>query len=318
MDIKNENIAIYGAGLYGRRVFDCLKIKRIKVSFFIVTKKVNNPDYIEGIRIYELSDLSNELLSKYTILVAVDEAYHGGIRKTLEEFAGIDILKRTSFLSKQDIDVLFRETHPFFCDGFLTLVEPVSRLFGNDRGTPVDRYYIEKYLEQSSCELPNPLSVIEVGEDTYSKKYFPNANHDILDFSKGMDLTVKESLPYSKYEVFICTQVFHQIFDIKSAISGSRYLLKKGGVMLATVCGNITKLARNEEYDHYWGFTEKSIGLLMAEEYGDNNIRVESYGNAAVATAFIQGVSMEEIDADILEKKDKDFAVCISITAKNV
>ena len=84
--------------------------------------------------------------------------------------------------------------------------------------------------------------------------------------------------------------------------------------MLATVCGNISKLARNDEYEHYWGFTNLSIGLLIQEMFG-NDIEVESYGNVAIANAFIQGIPVEEMDSSLFDMKDEDFTICISVVA---
>ena len=187
-------------------------------------------------------------------------------------------------------------------------------MYGNERGTPVDRLYIDRFLKSQSIRLNRSGYILEVGEDVYSKKYFPNCKHDILDYSKGMDLTKMETLPQNKYDVFICTQVFHQIYDVKNAIKGAYYLLRSGGIMLATVCGNITKLARNEEYEHYWGFTRLSIGALVKEVFG-NNVEIESYGNIAIANAFIQGISVEEMDLKLFDIKDEDYTVCISIVA---
>lgn len=307
---------IYGTGVYGKRVFESLSLKKMLVEMFLVTKKGNIADEIEGIPVYELKEVKRDILYDAEIIVAVNEQYHLMIKKEIIAHLGNNGLEKVVFYSKEDIDKLFRETHPFDIGSFITCTAPVSRLFGNERGTPVDRYYIERYLEKESEQLSNCEYIIEVGEDVYSKRFFPDCQHDILDYSKGMDLTISETLPQNKYDVFICTQVFHQIFDISAAIKGSFQLLKSGGIMLATVCGNISKLARNEEYEHYWGFTDISIKKMVQSVFGEEAVKVESYGNAAVATAFVQGLSLEELNTEILDEVDKDFTICISITAR--
>ena len=45
-------------------------------------------------------------------------------------------------------------------------------------------------------------------------------------------------------------------------------------------------------------------------------MEIEAYGNAMAATAFIQGLSVEEIDSTLLENKDEEFVICISIVAR--
>ncbi|MBP3802725.1 MAG: hypothetical protein J6I76_02330 [Oribacterium sp.] len=308
-----QNTVIYGTGTYGKRVLDCLKIKKVAVSMFLVTEKTNE-ESIEGIPVYGLSDIDIKVFTDTSVIVAVDECHHEDIKNAVIDKFDKNILEHFYFYKKNDIDKLFRDTHPFDMRDFLLSVEPVSRLYGYERGTPVDRLYIERFLKKQSSRIKKAEYILEVGEDTYSKKYFPNSKHDILDYSKGMDLTKEETLTQNMYDVFVCTQVFHQIYDVKSAIKGAYYLLKHGGIMLATVCGNISKLARNEEYEHYWGFTRLSIGLLIKEVFGDD-VEIESYGNIAIANAFIQGIPVEEIKLNLFDIKDEDFTICISIAA---
>ena len=53
--------------------------------------------------------------------------------------------------------------------GGLRRTSPVSRVFGLDRGTAIDRYYIEKFLTKSSALIGGV--VLEIGDDYYTKKY---------------------------------------------------------------------------------------------------------------------------------------------------
>ncbi len=309
-----QNTVIYRTGTYGKRVLECLKIKKTVVSMFLVTAK-NNEKSVEGIPVYDLSEVDIKCFSDADVIVAVDEQYHEDIKKAVVERFDLKTLDHFCFFKKKDIDKLFRDTHPFDTRKFLWSVEPVSRLYGNERGTPVDRLYIERFLKMQSNRIKKRECILEVGEDTYSKRFFPNSKHDILNYSEGMDLTKEESLPKNKYDVFICTQVFHQIYDVKSAIRGAYNVLKPGGIMLATVCGNISKLARNDEYEHFWGFTKLSIGMLIKEVFG-NDVEIESYGNIAIANAFIQGIPVEEMNLNLFDINDDDFTICISIVAK--
>ena len=96
---------------------------------------------------------------------------------------------------------LCRSIHPVNTNSFLSSVVPGSQVFGFDRGMPVDRYYIEKFLQTESAKLTDAISVLEVEENTYSQKYFPTGNHDVLHYSNGMDLTNLVTLPASSYRV---------------------------------------------------------------------------------------------------------------------
>jgi hypothetical protein len=46
---------------------------------------------------------------------------------------------------------------------------PISRVFGVDRGTPIDRYYIERFLAQEARSIRG--AVLEVGDDVYTRRF---------------------------------------------------------------------------------------------------------------------------------------------------
>src|SRR4051794_19584949 len=53
--------------------------------------------------------------------------------------------------------------------GALRRMTPISRSWGNDRGTPIDRYYIEKFLYQHRDDVRG--HVLEMGDATYTKRF---------------------------------------------------------------------------------------------------------------------------------------------------
>ena len=313
-----RKIYIYGAGVYGRRVYDALqKMNRTICGFIVSSKNTSTPKTIEGIPVFSLEEFAREKADNAMVLVATNESLHQEIKTAIDD-AKLSVPKENIyFLDEAEVCELHRNSNPANLEDVLKKTNPISVEWGYDRGTPIDRYFIEGFLQTESKKYQNAELTFEVGEDIYSKRFFPNAKHEILDFSKGMDLTKDGSIPANRYDMFICTQTFHQIYDVKKAIQGSWDLLKDGGVMLATVCGTVTKQARNDEYKHFWGFTESSITRLMQEVYG-NNVTVTPYGNAMVATAFIQGLAAEELDPKLLNVLDDYYTICLSIVAKKV
>jgi hypothetical protein len=205
----------------------------------------------------------------------------------------------------------------------LKRIKPISSVFGFDRGTPIDRYYIDKFLSLNSSIIKG--TVLEIADDTYSKKFGqPDIKQEILHFDDSNkkativgDLTKKQTLPSDKVDCFICTQTFNFIFDVKNALEGSRYLLKDGGVLLATVSG-ISQISRYDmdRWGDYWRFTDKSIKML-AEEAGFSKIEVIVFGNVMAATAFLQGLAVEDFpDRSLLDVVDSDYPVTIGVVAK--
>src|SRR5918998_1304087 len=53
--------------------------------------------------------------------------------------------------------------------GSLRRLTPISSHFGFDRGRPIDRYYIENFLDCQAKDIKG--RVLEIKDNTYSRKY---------------------------------------------------------------------------------------------------------------------------------------------------
>jgi SAM-dependent methyltransferase len=201
--------------------------------------------------------------------------------------------------------------------------EPVSRDFGLSRGTPIDRYYISSFLKKYATDVKG--AVLEIAESVYSKQFDHGVTtFEVLHVDKSNrkatiigDLTDAENLPENKVDCFICTQTLNFIFDLKSAVSGCYKLLKQEGVFLGTV-GGISQISRYDmdRWGDFWRFTDLSIRKLFETTFGAENMVVETYGNVFAANAFLQGIAVEDLEnTDILDEKDRDYQVIITIRA---
>lgn len=94
-------------------------------------------------------------------------------------------------------------------------------------------------------------------------------------------------------------------------------MLKKGGVVLATVAG-ISQISRYDmdRWGDYWRFTDLSIKKAFEEVFGEGNVQVETYGNVLASIAFLQGIAAEELTKEELFYKDKDYQMIITIKAR--
>lgn len=204
----------------------------------------------------------------------------------------------------------------------LRRLEPVSTTFGFDRGTPVDRYYIENFLRANKTLISG--HVLEIAESSYSRQFGENvSSFEVLHVQPGNkvtivgDLTNRTSLPEGYIDCFICTQTFNFIYDFKAAIAGAHYLLKPGGVLLATLAG-ITQLSDYDakQWGDYWRFTRQSAMKVFGEIFGEENIEVTTYGNVLACTAILHGIATEELSAAELDYNDPVYPVIITVKAK--
>lgn len=197
---------------------------------------------------------------------------------------------------------------------------PVSRQFGYDRGTPIDRMYIERFLDENRQYIRG--DVMEIAEDTYTHRYGGGnvENAYILHIAGGEgcikgDLATGEGIDREFLDCFICTQTFNFIYDIFSACKNLTAALKPGGTALVTVSG-ILQISRYDmdRWGQYWGFTDKSMEQLFRKSMDGavQEIEIKTYGNVKSAVCYLEGLCAEELTEEELWKQDRDYQVIIT------
>jgi SAM-dependent methyltransferase len=205
----------------------------------------------------------------------------------------------------------------------LTRLEPVSRIFGFDRGKPVDRWYIERFLAAHAADVRG--RVLEVAETTYTKWYGGGdvTQSDVLYAAPGHpdatvvgNLATGEGLPRDAFDCFVMTQTLQVIYDVAAAVRGTWNVLAPDGVLLATVPG-ISQISREDRRDwgDWWRFTSDSVRRLFAEAYGPENIAVQAHGNVLSAACFLYGFAAEELTEAELAHNDPDFELLMTVRA---
>jgi SAM-dependent methyltransferase len=200
---------------------------------------------------------------------------------------------------------------------------PVSRVFGFDRGKPVDRWYMERFLAAHRADVRG--RVLEVAEGTYTEWYGDDRvqSADILYAAEGQpdatvvgDLTTGAGIPEAAFDCFICTQTLQVIYDVPAAVAGIRRLLAPGGVVLATLPG-ISQISREDmrDWGDWWRFTARSVQRLFGDAFGPRNVEVTQHGNVLAAAAFLYGMAAEDLDEADLEAVDPDFHLLMTVRA---
>ncbi|MFN7966218.1 MAG: polysaccharide pyruvyl transferase family protein [Acidobacteriota bacterium] len=200
--------------------------------------------------------------------------------------------------------------------GQLRSMHPVSSKWGFDRGTPIDRVYIEQFLEQHSGEIRG--EVAEIGGDEYARRFGGNrvSRVEVIDVSttnpratRIADLNKPGSLPRRAYDTFILTQTLPHIHDVVTAVAEVYQSLKPGGTLLLTV-PSIIKVSREPE-DH-WRFTVDSITRLVNDLCPGARADVRARGNLVAAIGFLIGAAAEDLKPDEMNCQDEAYPVSIT------
>ena len=200
---------------------------------------------------------------------------------------------------------------------FLRRTRPLSDVWGFDRGTPVDRHYIEGFLAEHRGDIRG--RVLEVQDSAYTERFGSGVEgRDVLDIDPSnprativADLADPGALPAGAFDCFILTQTLHLVYDLPAAARSCHRLLRPGGVLLATG----PALSRVRGGTDFWRFTPASLGRLLGEAFGPGQVAVRAYGNVLAATAFLSGMALEEVPARLLDRRDEHFPVIVAARA---
>jgi SAM-dependent methyltransferase len=201
--------------------------------------------------------------------------------------------------------------------GNLRRLEPFSAYYGFDRGTPVDRFYIDGFLAAHAKDVRG--AVLEVGNARYAQAFDDAAPErvEIVDIDAAnseatilADLCAAGSLPAGRFDCFILTQTLQLVSNPEAALQNAWQSLASGGVLLLSVPGITRADPEHVEADR-WRFTAPGLDTLIARTCVDGNREVAGHGNLTSAVAFLMGLAAEELEEHELSPSDPHCAVVV-------
>lgn len=207
--------------------------------------------------------------------------------------------------------------------GDLGTVTPISRLFGYDRGTPIDRHYIAGFLNAQQELIRG--RILEVGDSAYTEQYssdavtsctIVNAVPITSRWAVVADLSNAPHIPDDSFDCIIITQTLHLIYPMEDMVGELHRILTPGGSVLCTVSG-IAQISRYDmdRWGDRWRLTDLSARELFETSFQPSDIEVSTGGNVFAATAFLHGLAAEECPAWRLDHLDPDYQVSVMIRA---
>ena len=206
--------------------------------------------------------------------------------------------------------------------GGLRRLQPVSRGFGYDRGLPVDRYYIERFLEKHRRDVAG--RTLELGDDAYTRRYGGDrtTRRDVLHVHGRNpaativgDLADAPQIADGTFDCIVVTQTLHLIYDVDRAVATLHRIVRPGGVVLATFPG-ISQLSGDEWSRTWsWGLGSRLARRLFASRFGEHNVTVEAHGNSLAAVAFLQGLATVELARAQLDVDEAGCELLVAVRA---
>lgn len=206
--------------------------------------------------------------------------------------------------------------------GSLRRTTPVSSYWGFDRGTPLDRIYIERFLEAHAGDVRG--HVLEVRDSSYTVAYGGEnvARAAVVDIDPAnadatvvADLGEPDSLPAGAFDCIIATQTLQYVDRPRAAVENIWQALTPGGVTLVTVPCTSRIDPEAADVDR-WRFTTPGLETLFrgAGEWAE--LEVKGFGNVLASVGFMMGISAQEFRDRELDEQDEFFPLVACARAR--
>jgi hypothetical protein len=200
--------------------------------------------------------------------------------------------------------------------------EPLSRRFGLDRGRPVDRAFIERFLAAHAEDIRG--RVLEVSEPTYTERFGGDRvrRSDVVDASAENaratlvgDLREPGWLPSAAFDCAILTQTLQYAARPRAVLDVLAAALAPDGVLLATFPGVSHRSMAGEApgFADQWRFTSDGVRELLSG--CGLTATVSAHGNLTACAAFLYGMAEHETDPHAFAADDPDYELVICARA---
>lgn len=203
--------------------------------------------------------------------------------------------------------------------GELRRLIPAGEFWGENRGNPIDCYYIDKFLKTNSNYIKG--TVLEIGEALYAYRYGKEnvIKSDIANISIDTDSqsairadsVFASYIPSETYDCIIFTQISQLIYELSPTIETLYRILKPNGVVLATMPG----ICRNGDGVWYWHFTSSSVRRLFEKQFAPENMEIKCFGNVLAATGLLNGLASEDLTPEELDYFDQRYEILVAVRA---
>ncbi len=200
--------------------------------------------------------------------------------------------------------------------GNLRRTEPFSRQFGFERGTPIDRYYLDRFLDANRSLIRG--DVLEIQYASYAKRFGTDLKRvDTLDIEALHKPTFLCDLadagavvPDASYDCFLLPNTLNHLSALDACLRQALRIVRPGGVILASTVGLVPLVS---DVPDYWRASAQGWREIAARAWPGCAVEVESHGNCLAATAAMMGLAHEELTQQELDAHDGRYPVLITI-----
>lgn len=203
--------------------------------------------------------------------------------------------------------------------GNLRRTSPFSTNFGFDRGTPVDRYYLHRFLEAHRPSITG--DVLEIQSPGYTERYGHEVRRahtvdvdprfrptHLVDLARSRGV-----IPDAAYDCVLLPNTLSVLRDVETCLAQALRIVRPGGTILASASAFVPLVP---DAPDYWRMSLAGWTEVLGRVWGDAEVDLEAHGNCLAAVAAMLGLAAEELSEKELDVKDERYPVLITVSAR--
>ncbi|CAH2574074.1 MAG: hypothetical protein RLZZ532_2939 [Cyanobacteriota bacterium] len=266
--------------------------------------------FIEKEMLFELGDISQE---NYQVLTQLFFKYQ--LKDDLESIKNIEEFRKLVEHLEQ-LGLLSPATNSIDW-GDLKKAVPICQAFGLTRGTPVDRYYLSKYLQEIQTQISG--NILEIGGIPKDKDFYevnPGTSYQIMNIEPGLGIDIvgdahdTSMIKPESFDSIVIFNVLEHCYAPWQVVENIYTWLKPGGKCFAMVPSSIRIHATPMDY---WRPLPDAFAWMF-RNFSHQKLYI--YGNPITVIASYHGIVTEELTTAELDAYHPDYPVATCIVAQ--
>jgi SAM-dependent methyltransferase len=202
--------------------------------------------------------------------------------------------------------------------GNLRRTKPFSSQFGAERGTPLDRHYLDRFLDSHRSAISG--TVLEIQMPAYARRFGHEIKRvDTIDINPVFeptflcDLAHADIIPSNTYDCFLLPATLQGLRDVGACLREALRVVRPGGVVLATTAGFVPLMG---DVPDYWRMSAVGWREVSARVWPQCEVQIRAYGNCLAAAASMMGLAAEELTVEELDALDERYPVVVALACQ--
>lgn len=203
--------------------------------------------------------------------------------------------------------------------GNLRRTTPFSSSYGFERGTPVDRYYLHRFLAAHRDRIAG--DVLEVQNNSYTERYGREVRRaDTFDIVPEFSPThlcdfahCGGVIPSAAYDCLLLPNTLQHFRELDLALAHAIRVVRPGGTILASAAG---LLPLTGDVPDYWRMSPDGWRERLSAAWPGASLEITGHGNCLASVATQLGLALEELSPAELDVQDPRYPVLTTICCR--